>query len=147
VERLREAARTLAWAGYWLCYGVAGALFAWVSFLFVALWFEWEATEVTTCSEAGSIIGGLLFAAWLAWRARSNTWAHVSLVGLGVVQVVSSGAYVSRVAFVAETVDDWLFVGLAFWIGATAAIGSVGGICGLAAQALTDSAVPGGRCT
>jgi hypothetical protein len=147
VERLREVARTLALVGYGLCYSTAGALFAWVSFLFVALWFDWEANEVTTCWEAGSILGGLLLAAWLAWRAKSNTFAHGSLAVLGVTQVITSGAYVARVAFDVETVDDWLFAGLAFWIGTTAAIAAVGGICGLAAQALRDCAAPDERCT
>jgi hypothetical protein len=148
IERLREVARTLALAGYGLCYSAAEALIAWVSFLVVALWFEWEANEVTTCWEAGSIVGGLLLGAWLAWRAKSNPLAHISLVIVGATQVVASGMYLAKLTFVADRLEEgWLLMGWVIWIGAAAAIAAIGAFCGLAAYALRDSTAPDQRWT
>jgi hypothetical protein len=143
VEQLRIAARVLALAGYGLCYSAAGALFAWVSFLFVALRFEWKVGEISDCWEPASIVVGFLFGAWLAWRAKRNAFAHVSLLVVGTTQCLASGAYVAKLALHSEgSFEHGLMIGAALWIGATAAIAAVGGICGLAVQALTDSTAP-----
>jgi len=141
-------AGTLASAGYGLCYSAAGALFAWVSFLFVALWFDWKAGTVSNCWEVGSIVGGFLGGAWLAWRAKRNPLAHVSLLVVGVTQVIASGMCLAKVAFVSDLLEEgWLLMGGAIWIGATAAIAAVGGFCGLAANALRDFTAPDQRRT
>jgi hypothetical protein len=133
----------LALIGYGLCYSAAGALLAWVSFLVVALWFDSKVDEVTSCWEAGSIVAGLLVAAWLAWRAKQNTLAHVSLLVLGVTQAIASAMYAARFALDSErTFESWLSTGGAVWIGAAAAIAAVGGFCGLVAHALSDSTAP-----
>jgi hypothetical protein len=135
-------ARTLALAGYGLCYSAAGALFAWAGFLFVALWFEWEAGVVSNWWEAASIVGGFLVAAWLAWWAKRNALAHVSLVVVGAMLSFASGAYLAKLAFHSDgSFESWLVMGGTFWIGATATIAALGGILGLAADAL-DSTMP-----
>lgn len=143
MERLRIVASALALAGYGLCYCAAGALFAWGSFLFVALWFEWEAGVVSNCWEAASIVGGFLVAAWLAWRAQGNPIAHLSLLVVGVTQAIASGAFVARFALHSnDSFESGLIIGGAFWFGATAWIAAAGGLFGLVAQVLGDFAAP-----
>jgi hypothetical protein len=144
VQQLRVAARVLALAGYGPCYSLAGALFAWVSFLIVALWLELKVGDHSTLGEGGSILGGFLVAACLAWRAKRNTFAHFWVMVLGITQTVASGVYMVTAVFDPDRSLEWmLLTGWACWIGVAAAIAAFGGLGGLIANKLRDS-VPTG---
>lgn len=146
VRRLRSIARVAAFCGYLLFYGAAGALFAWMAGLFVGSWRDLKVGDVVWWVEVAIPIVGFLLGTMVAWHASRNTVAHASIMVIGAAQAVASGIYLeTREVDLDNFLGDMILAGIAFWIGVTAAVAALGGVCGLAANALTVRAIKTSR--